>query len=142
MKEQSHFQVTKELHFCYGHRLMDYDGKCMHPHGHNGKASIELASQKLDKRGMVIDFNEIKETIQSWIDEALDHKMILRKDDPLVSVLTKLKEPVFLMDENPTAENIAKLIFEYTKRKDFPVVRIQFWETPSSSAIYQEKFSS
>ena len=100
MKQKANFQVTKELSFCYGHRLMNYDGKCMHPHGHNGKASIELAAAKLDERGMVIDFNEIKESIQSWIDEALDHKMILRKDDPLVPLFYKLKEPVFLIDEN------------------------------------------
>jgi 6-pyruvoyltetrahydropterin/6-carboxytetrahydropterin synthase len=46
------------------------------------------------------------------------------------------------MDENPTAENLAKLIFKYTKKKGFPVVKIQFWETPSSSAIYQESISS
>lgn len=142
MNPKELFQVTKELNFCYGHRLMDYQGKCMHPHGHNGKASIELISSKLDKRGMVIDFNEIKETIHHWIDRELDHKMLLRKDDPLVNVFKQMKEPVFIMDENPTAENIARLIFEYAKKQGFPVSRIQFWETPSSSAIYEESHRS
>ena len=42
------YQVVKEIHFCYGHRLMNYDGKCAHPHGHNGKIEIELAAPKLD----------------------------------------------------------------------------------------------
>lgn len=133
------FLVTKELHFCYGHRLMDYEGKCMHPHGHNAKVSIELQTDKLDKRGMVIDFNDIKVAVQRWIDDALDHKMLLRRDDPLIAVLTKMKEPVFVMDENPTAENIAKLIYYYAKENGLPIKRIQFWETPSSSAIYEEK---
>ena len=32
------FRVTKEIHFCYGHRLLNYDGKCRHLHGHNGRA--------------------------------------------------------------------------------------------------------
>lgn len=133
------FQVTKELHFCYGHRLMNYEGKCSHPHGHNGRVLIELSSPKLDHRGMVIDFIEIKEALHKWIDDELDHKMILRKDDPLLPILKKMNEPVFLMDENPTAENMAKLIFEHVKGKGFPVKRIQFWETPSSSAIYHKE---
>jgi 6-pyruvoyltetrahydropterin/6-carboxytetrahydropterin synthase len=118
---------------------MDYEGKCMHPHGHNAKVSIELEASKLDVRGMVIDFNDIKVVLQQWIDEALDHQMLLRKDDPLVGILNKMKEPVFIMDENPTAENIAKLIYFYAKKKGLPVKRIQFWETPSSSAVYEEK---
>lgn len=132
------FRVTKELNFCYGHRLMDYEGKCKHPHGHNGKVSIELALPQLDNRGMVIDFNDIKNVIHSWIDEELDHKMLLKKGDPLIKILEELDEPVFVMEDNPTAENIAKLIFQYVRGKEFPVVKVQFWETPSSSAVYQE----
>ena len=36
------FRITREIHFCYGHRLLNYDGKCRHLHGHNGKAQIVL----------------------------------------------------------------------------------------------------
>ena len=38
------YQVTKEIHFCYGHRLLDYNGKCMHPHGHNARVDFLLQS--------------------------------------------------------------------------------------------------
>ena len=130
------YQVVKEIHFCYGHRLMNYDGKCAHPHGHNGKIEIELAADKLDSRGMVYDFGDIKEIIQKWVDRELDHKMILKKKDPLVQILKDLKEPCFLMDENPTAESLAKLIFDYAKSKTLPISRVTFWETQSSSATY------
>lgn len=139
MTRKGLFQVTKELQFCYGHRLMDYVGKCQHPHGHNGKVAITLAASKLDARGMVFDFVDIKENLQTWIDEELDHKMILRRDDPLVPILRKLNEPVYVMEENPTAENIAKVIFEHVKSKGMKVSKIQFWETPSSHAVYMEK---
>ena len=61
------FKVLKEIHFCYGHRLLDYDGKCAHPHGHNGKVEIELFSTSLDKRGMVFDFGDIKEIIHGGL---------------------------------------------------------------------------
>ena len=52
--------IVKKLHFCYGHRLMDYDGKCARPHGHNGVLEVELSSNELDARGMVYDFADVK----------------------------------------------------------------------------------
>ena len=47
------FRVTREFHFCYGHRLLNYEGKCRYLHGHNGKAVITLEAPGLDKLGMV-----------------------------------------------------------------------------------------
>ena len=130
------YTVTKEIHFCYGHRLLDYQGKCRQLHGHNGKVEIELSASKLDKLGMVIDFDRIKVVIKDWIDENLDHRMILHKKDPFLPFFEKHKEPVFLIDHNPTAENIARVIFEYAKKKGLPVKRVTLWETPSSFAAY------
>ena len=133
------YSVVKEIHFCYGHRLLDYDGKCAHPHGHNGRIEIELGAAALDKRGMVFDFTDIKELVQKWVDKELDHKMILRKDDPLVKILKELGEPCFTMNENPTAESLAKLIYDFAKSKKLPVSRVTFWETASSNASYSER---
>jgi 6-pyruvoyltetrahydropterin/6-carboxytetrahydropterin synthase len=132
------YAVSKHIHFCYGHRLLDYDGKCAHPHGHNGVIEIELEAKSLDKRGMVYDFGDIKGIIQEWVDKALDHKMILRKDDPLVPVLRKMKEPYFVMNENPTAESLAKLVFDYATSKKLPISQVKFWETQSSFATYKK----
>ena len=49
------FRVTKEIHFCYGHRLLNYAGKCRHLHGHNGKAVVTLEAASLDALGMVVE---------------------------------------------------------------------------------------
>ena len=130
------FKVTKEIHFCYGHRLMNYDGLCRHPHGHNGRAEFEMSAERLDDRGMVKDFTDIKNTMKDWIDREIDHKMLLRKDDPAVEVFKKLGEPVFVMAENPTAESIAKMFFEKAKALGFPVSRVSVWETDTSVAAY------
>src|ERR1043166_5549843 len=104
------FQVSRELRFCYGHRLLNYDGKCRFLHGHNGKAVITLAADALDGRGMVVDFSDIKRVIGGWLDSHLDHRMLLHRADPLLAYLQAQGEPVFVMDVNPTAENIAQLI--------------------------------
>ncbi len=129
------YTVTKEIHFCYGHRLLNYEGKCKNLHGHNGRAEIELASDALDHRGMVVDFHDIKKVLQTWIDQELDHKMILCRKDPLLEKLSG--EPTFLVDENPTAEAIAKLIYDTAEKHGFPVTRVTLWETVTSFATYQ-----
>ncbi len=132
------YHIVKRLHFCYGHRLMDYDGKCAHAHGHNGVLEVELCSEKLDPRGMVYDFSDVKKRLKGFIDCELDHRMLLREDDPMVAALEGIGERVFLMKENPTAENIAKLIFQEAKVKKLPVVAIRLWETPDACAEYRE----
>ena len=132
------YTVIKEIHFCYGHRLLDYNGKCAHPHGHNGKIEIELEAGALDKRGMVYDFGDIKEIVHRWVDRELDHRMILKKGDPLIAVLKGLNEPLYEMDDNPTAECLAKLIFSHARTQGSPIRRVTFWETASSCASYSE----
>ncbi|MCS7167877.1 MAG: 6-carboxytetrahydropterin synthase [Gemmatales bacterium] len=130
------YRVTREIYFCYGHRLLNYDGKCRYLHGHNGKAVITLEAPHLDARGMVLDFGQIKRVIQGWIDANLDHKMILHRDDPILPYLRQLGEPFYVLDVNPTAENIARLIYEYAQREGFPVVSVSLWETESCYATY------
>ena len=132
------FRVSREIDFCYGHRLLNYDGKCRHLHGHNGRAVITLEASSLDHRGMVFDFSDIKSVVSSWIDDNLDHRMILNEKDPAVEVLRELGEPLYLLETNPTAENIAKLIFEYTRDHGFPILHCQLWETPRCYAPYSE----
>jgi 6-pyruvoyltetrahydropterin/6-carboxytetrahydropterin synthase len=131
------FQVTKEIRFCYGHRLLNYEGKCRHLHGHNGRAVITLGAPRLDERGMVMDFSDIKRVIGAWIDNHLDHRMLLHRDDPVLAELCRQGEPVFLFDVNPTAENIAKVIYEFVADQGFPVVEVQLWETDDSFAVYR-----
>ncbi len=130
------FRVTREFHFCYGHRLLNYDGKCRNLHGHNGKAIVTLAGDKLDALGMVMDFSQMKKVLQKWIDETIDHKMLLHRDDPVLQYLQDKKEPVVVLDVNPTAENIAKHIFDYAKGQGFPVTEVTLWETESCCATY------
>lgn len=133
------FRVTQEIEFCYGHRLLNYDGKCKHLHGHNGKAVIVLEANDLDHRGMLVDFSDIKRHVAGWIDANLDHRMILNQADPVVPLLQEQGEPLFLIDANPTAENIAKLIFDFAKSNRLPVREVSLWETFKSYASYTDR---
>lgn len=131
------FQVTREITFCYGHRLLNYDGKCRFLHGHNGRAIITIENRELDERGMVMDFSRIKQVVSSWIDENLDHRMILHQEDPIVPILRSMGEPMHLIEVNPTAENIAKLIHDFARESGFPVREVSLWETESCHATYR-----
>jgi 6-pyruvoyltetrahydropterin/6-carboxytetrahydropterin synthase len=131
------YRVTREIVFCYGHRLLNYDGKCRHLHGHNARAVIALEATTLDARGMLVDFVEIKRQVQRWIDENLDHTMLLCRDDPMLPVLREHGERVYVMDVNPTAENIARLIFEHAAAAGLPVVEVVLWETENCHAAYR-----
>ena len=131
------YRVTREIEFCYGHRLLGYAGKCRHLHGHNGKAVITLEAPGLDRLGMVTDFSEVKRVVGKWIDDTLDHKMLLHRDDPAIPELRRLGEPFVELDVNPTAENIARLIFDRAASLGLPVVEVTLWETENSFATYR-----
>ena len=135
-EEFNMYLVTKRIDFCYGHRLLDYDGVCKHPHGHNAVVEVDVRTDRLDKRNMVADFSDIKRVVKGWIDRELDHKMILREDDPLVKPLRELGEPMYLLESNPTVERIARLIFDKGRELGIDIVNIRVWETPTSYATY------
>jgi 6-pyruvoyltetrahydropterin/6-carboxytetrahydropterin synthase len=130
------FRVTKELAFCFGHRLMNYNGKCRQLHGHNARAVVTVAAAELDELGMVADFSALRRHIGDWIDRTLDHKMVLHKDDPLVPLLRQAGDPVLAIDDHPTTENLARFIFEYVEAEGYPVVEVTLYETPTSYATY------
>lgn len=133
------FRVTKELHFCYGHRLLNYAGKCRFLHGHNGKAVVTVETESLDALGMVIDFSVLKAEIGKWIDDALDHRLLLNEADPIIPELQRQGEPFVTLNANPTAETIARLIYERCERQGLPVVEVTLWETENSYATYRPR---
>jgi 6-pyruvoyltetrahydropterin/6-carboxytetrahydropterin synthase len=133
------YSITKEIYFCYGHRLMSHPGKCRHLHGHSVKAAITLSAAQLNAQGMVCDFADIAATAEQFIDKQLDHNMLLHQDDPLVSVLTNASERFMLLPEHPTAEYLARMIYDFIKAEGLPVQSVALWETSSCCALYSEQ---
>jgi 6-pyruvoyltetrahydropterin/6-carboxytetrahydropterin synthase len=131
------FRVTRQFDFCYGHRLLNYDGKCRHLHGHNGRAVVTLEASDLDGRGMVIDFSQMKRCLQAWIDDTIDHKMLLHQSDPIIPQLQTLGEQFVALEWNPTAENIARWIYQEAAALGLPVVEVTLWETANCCATYR-----
>lgn len=89
------FDISKEMDFCYGHRVwsqqlnteFSLDGclACRHLHGHQGKITVHLDSETLT-HGMVTDFKHLN-WFKKWIDDTLDHRFIIDRNDPLFTTL-------------------------------------------------------
>jgi 6-pyruvoyltetrahydropterin/6-carboxytetrahydropterin synthase len=131
------YRVARELSFCYGHRLVHHPGKCAHLHGHNARVILSLEAESLDRLDMVADFGVIREQVGVWIDREFDHRLILHRDDPALPALRDLGEPVRVVDSNPTAEHLARLVFDRARAAGLPVVEVEFWETPTCKASYR-----
>ncbi|PKM11973.1 MAG: 6-pyruvoyl tetrahydrobiopterin synthase [Gammaproteobacteria bacterium HGW-Gammaproteobacteria-10] len=132
------YTITKEVYFCYGHRLMNHAGKCRNLHGHSVKAAISIKQTQLNEQGMVCDFSDIKHCVEAYIDEHFDHNFLLHKNDPIIPLLKENNERFWALDEHPTAEILAKMIFQYVKQQNFNVDQVVLWETASACACYRE----
>ncbi len=132
------FTITKDVYFCYGHRLMGHQGKCRHLHGHSVKASITVTAAALNDQGMVCDFADISAVAHDYIDAELDHNLLLHREDPLVPALERGGERFLLLDEHPTAEYLAQLIYRRVKAQGLNVQSVTLWETTSACATYSE----
>lgn len=130
MDEQIMLSITKKFSFCYGHRLPEYNGKCRNYHGHNSNVEVEVVRigplavmvHGDDYPGMVMDFSELKKTVEPIIEE-LDHKL-------LNEVLPKMYLP-------PTAEHISLWMWRQIILRlpvNYRLVRLRVSETDDSFA--------
>ncbi len=132
------FSITKEVYFCYGHRLMNHAGKCRHLHGHSVKAAITILSNELNRDSMVCDFSDVKKCVEQYVDENLDHNFLVHKNDPLINWLEENNERYLALDEHPTAEVLSKMLYQHLKKSGFNVQHVSLWETASAYATYSE----
>ncbi|MFH1782222.1 MAG: 6-carboxytetrahydropterin synthase QueD [Candidatus Omnitrophota bacterium] len=121
------YEVLVRSDFSGAHNLEGYLGKCEELHGHNWKVEARFTSEKLNEIGLCEDFKILKEKLKAIL-ENLDH--------------TYLNKIEFFQDNNPSAENIAKYIYDglkiVTTRKDFSVKSVSVWESDTSCATYYE----
>jgi 6-pyruvoyltetrahydropterin/6-carboxytetrahydropterin synthase len=122
------YEVSVDESFAAAHNLRNYHGKCEALHGHNYKVRVILAGKELDSTGLLYDFVHLKQVIQGVI-RSLDHKYLneLKPFDAL----------------NPSAENIARYIYEETAKQLLKaangagVASVTVWETDTAAATYR-----
>lgn len=118
------YKIKIEGDFSSAHNLRGYKGKCEELHGHNWRVEVVVASHKLDKIGMVMDFKSLKEKLCSLL-EKLDHKYLNNLD--------------YFKKVNPTSENIARYLYNKLKLKVPGLDSVTVWESDKASATYYAK---
>jgi len=121
------YEIYKEATFSSAHSLRGYQGKCESLHGHNWRIRAHVSARHLNHLGMVIDFKELSTHLKNTL-EPLDHHNL--NDIPPFDTI------------NPSAENIAKHLFETLSAlindDRVAVTKIMVWESDASCATYYE----
>ncbi len=137
------FKIAKEFSFDMAHMLDGHDGKCQNLHGHTYKLQVEVTGNlHLDgaKRGMVMDYSDLKAVVKQHILDPMDHAFIYdlqsEKETKVAQLLIDLDSKVYGIPSRTTAEEMAKYMFEKLANVGLPVSLIRLWETPTSYCEY------
>jgi len=132
---------TRRIEFDAAHRVMEHESKCKHLHGHRYALEATFVAKDLDNLGRVIDFGAVKETLGNWIDAHWDHATILHEKDKALgeAISAQTGQVIFYLPYNPTAENMARYLFEHIcpelfKGASVSCSYIRLFETPNCSA--------
>ncbi len=137
-------RLTKEFDFEMAHSLLNYDGLCKHIHGHSYKLAVTvIASPNWDKnspkRGMVMDFGDLKKIVNRLITKPLDHAFVVNSETPKewLTEDNELFGRTYKVDYQPTCENMV-IDFANKIKKELPdnvkLFRVKLHETATSYA--------
>jgi 6-pyruvoyltetrahydropterin/6-carboxytetrahydropterin synthase len=112
-------RLDVEFYFAAAHRLPRYEGPCFRLHGHNYKFFVTVEGDVDPATGMIADFGVIKSVVGEEVLARVDHRNL---NDIL---------------ENPTAENIARWIWEVLKPRMADLVEVRLFEIPDSCVTYR-----
>lgn len=122
------YELTVKAEFEAAHFIKNYPGKCVRLHGHNWIVEAVAKGTELNELGILIDFKILKAELNRVLDE-FDHQY--------------LNELEVFAEKNPTAENLAKIIFEKLSKSEIfsgknKLAAIKVYETPKSCVIYSQ----
>ncbi|WAX71809.1 6-carboxytetrahydropterin synthase QueD [Gallibacterium anatis] len=140
-------KVAKEFSFDMAHLLDGHDGKCKNLHGHTYKLQVIVSGETENsgaKKGMVIDFADLKKVVNDLIISPMDHAFIYdqssEREIKIAQLLQQLNSKTFALPMRSTAENLAQFIFQRLKENvGFHLHSVRLWETPTSFAEYGEE---
>jgi len=142
-------RITKMYNFEMAHVLKDYDGPCRNIHGHSYKlfvtvAGIPITDESSPKKGMVMDFKDLKAIVKNNIVARFDHSLVVnRETDPdMIASMKKHMENLIVVDYQPTSENLVAdfaAIIRSKLPKNVQLHNLRLWETANS---YSEWFAS
>lgn len=123
------YELLVKVDFEAAHRVVDYPGKCNRMHGHNWTIDVTVFGTELNELGFLVDFKDLKAAIDELVLSKLDHYYLNDLDA--------------FKTMNPTAENMARYIYQELKKSDLfrstvTLKSVRVWESPKSAVLYYE----
>ncbi len=130
--------IRKTFRAEVAHRLTSsYSKRCQSFHGHSYLFELILEHNKLNKDEMLIDFGEVKDMID-WFLDAFDHSMVLSKNDPTLPAMRAIMDEhemrYMIVPYNPTAERMAQHIYAVAEENSMPISSVKVHETRTGYA--------
>jgi 6-pyruvoyltetrahydropterin/6-carboxytetrahydropterin synthase len=119
------YELTVRDHFDAAHSLRGYPGECHRLHGHTWDVEVTVVGEELDDIGIVYDFKRLKDDLRAILDD-YDH-VFLDEVAPFDKV-------------NPTAENLARVVYERLAGAVGTAVSVRevaVWESPIAKLVYR-----
>lgn len=121
--------------------MVGHEGKCQNLHGHNYVVEIYVTGQEQDSVGRILDFKQLKNAINGWLDDNWDHTFILWDQDEngLAAIRSSQPHRVYELDCNPTAENMAIHLLDVVCPKVLAgsgatAFKVRLWESEETCA--------
>lgn len=116
------YLISKAFSFSASHQLLSLppEHPCSRLHGHNYTIILTLGADTLDERGFVVDYRDLN-TFKQFLDSKLDHRHL---NDVFPAI-------------NPTAENLARILYAEAAGLGFPVASVTVKETEKTAAEYK-----
>lgn len=147
------FIVSKEIEFDAGHRVPLHGSKCRNPHGHRYRVVAHVAGNLQEEgaaTGMVLDFTDIKVALTELVHDKYDHGFIVHTDDLFMRDALMVPEhlstedemynangwKIIIVDWTPTAEEMAREVYNILKVRLPGLIQVDVYETPTSRATY------
>lgn len=137
------YYLKTSASFDSAHFLKGYNGKCANIHGHHWTVEVKINGENLqksgEKRGMLIDFGDLKKAVRNLAD-SFDHTLIYEKDSLNPATVKALNSEGFSLTEvsfRPTAENFARHFYELLAFQKISVCSVAVYETPDNCAVYE-----
>ena len=146
----NNIRITKQFFFETGHALYGYDGKCRNVHGHSYQLDVTVIGKPISedfhvKKGMVIDFGDLKAIVKEEIVDLFDHATVFNQNTPHVELAKELEtrgHKVLLVDYQPTSEMML-IDFAVRIQKKLPqTIKLHSLKLRETGTSYAEWFAS
>ena len=139
--------------FSAAHRLLKgYQGKCRHLHGHNYQLSVTLVADRLDDNDLIIDFSEVKQLFDRWVQDRFDHVTLVAEfDHELLDFVQQQQQRHYVIpdQQNTSVEVLARHLFiKFSAllsqhpgfvERNLRLVEVKLNETASSIGVYRQQ---